>query len=63
MALVSAMVFLSLYFSSCEKLVQTYKRLQDITHKQYFISKLVVITVTREVCLWIHLLYVALYFL
>ena len=33
------------------------KRLQDIAHKWYFISKLIVIDVTREIGLWMHFTY------
>ena len=44
------------YFSSCENGFKL-KQLQDITHKRDFISKLIVITVTREICLWIHYLF------
>ena len=35
------------------------KQLQDIAHKQYFISKLIVITVARKICLNQFVLYVA----
>ena len=41
----------SLYFNNCENGFNL-KWLHDIAHKHYFISKPIIITVAKEICLW-----------